>query len=74
VFHNNLEFFVFVSPYQHIPPAIMDSVYNGLHVFLMPEKFLQKPLHFQLMFKDSTRPGESTFPDEIYGSTVKISN
>jgi hypothetical protein len=71
-FHNNLDFFVFVSPYQHIPPAIMDSAYNGLHVFYLPEKMLQKSMQFQLMFKDSTRPGQSTFPDEIYGTTAKV--
>ena len=73
-FHNNLEFFVMISPWQHIPPAIMDSLYNGLAVFIVPLSFLNKPLHMQLMFKDTTRPGESSMPDEIYGTTPSMTN
>ena len=34
------EMVIFQSPWQPIPPAIMDSQYNGLAVFLVPHSFL----------------------------------
>lgn len=47
----------------------MDSQYNGLAVFVIPASYLAQKTKFQLMFKDQTRPGESSVPDEIYGFT-----
>lgn len=47
----------------------MDNQFSGLSVFVMPRSMLQDNLRVYLMFKDTTRPGGSSLPDEIYGST-----
>jgi hypothetical protein len=60
---------IFQSPWQNIPPAIMDSQYNGLTVFLIPYSYISTNLRMWLMFKDRTRPGVTSMPDEVYAST-----
>jgi len=48
-----------------MPPAVMDTKYNGLAVFSVPLSYLQQNLRVKLMFKDASQPGESALPDTI---------
>jgi hypothetical protein len=62
-----MDFSIFLSPWQHIPPTVMDNRFNAISVFIMPQSLLNEKLKIFLAFKDDTKPGRSSIPDEIYG-------
>lgn len=68
-FHDELDFMLYNSPWLHLPPASMDNEFAGLAVFMVPRSLLDTDIKMFLIFKDTTRPGDSAMPDEIYGTT-----
>jgi hypothetical protein len=68
-FNNSLPFSLYQSPWHSIPPAIMDTQFGAVSVFIVPINYLDSRMKIKLMFKDKTRAQDNGIPDEIYGQT-----